>query len=450
MSPEQALGQPVDARADLFSLGVVFWELLTGRRLFGDDNEAATIRKLMACEVPPPHSLNPKVPKEVSALVLACLAKDPKDRFPSILHLYERLSSQLFSRPSEPGTNALVALLAELFPEDIVGYLEGLHPWAAREPGLDGEATRKLGNAGGQPLQGAPPAGPPATPSGFIPWDQVPPRVSRLPRLPRVPPSRWLVLGAGLASLVAVAAWLLILLPTPQGPRVGAQGGTFTPRDNSKPVQEMKPTGGPQRPPEEESSEEATPGQTHYPEGVLKGEGLEQRLLELLALEAKVPGEPSEQMPPRMDQDQAPAEAREVWRAARRGPRPEPQTPPHQAPATPRSTRGPRPLPGDPDPQPSPQEPQVPASAPALRPAPEMGLVFISPDPWAEIYIDGRFVAKNGDPKNYPVTVGRHKIELRHLSQTHRCTVTVEPDQRPECTHLFEHEEAANPGRLRP
>ena len=80
MSPEQALGRDVDARTDVFSLGVLLWELLAGRRPFEGANTVAVIDALLHAEPPSLTRLNPAVPRELEALVLKMLAKDRERR----------------------------------------------------------------------------------------------------------------------------------------------------------------------------------------------------------------------------------------------------------------------------------------------------------------------------------------------------------------------------------
>jgi serine/threonine protein kinase len=72
-SPEQADGEDGDARSDQFSLGIVLWELLTGRSLFEADDDAATLARVLACEVPPPPV--------ATDVVMRALSRDPKQRF---------------------------------------------------------------------------------------------------------------------------------------------------------------------------------------------------------------------------------------------------------------------------------------------------------------------------------------------------------------------------------
>src|SRR5262249_54320978 len=80
MAPEQALGQPVDERSDLFSLGCVLYRMATGRTAFRG-MDTMSILAAIALEKPvPPGELNAESPQELSDLILRLLAKDAKDR----------------------------------------------------------------------------------------------------------------------------------------------------------------------------------------------------------------------------------------------------------------------------------------------------------------------------------------------------------------------------------
>ncbi len=82
MSPEQIDGESiVDHRSDIFALGTVFWELLTGRRLFHGDNEFATLELVRECEVVPPSKLNRLVPTQIEAIAMKALERDPDRRY---------------------------------------------------------------------------------------------------------------------------------------------------------------------------------------------------------------------------------------------------------------------------------------------------------------------------------------------------------------------------------
>ena len=81
MSPEQADGQVVDSRTDLFSLGIVLWEMLANDRLFTSNSEAAILRKIRDCQIPSIRKINPSVPVELENIVLKSLAKDKAQRY---------------------------------------------------------------------------------------------------------------------------------------------------------------------------------------------------------------------------------------------------------------------------------------------------------------------------------------------------------------------------------
>lgn len=81
MPPEQVLGRPVDHRADIFSAGVVLWEMLTGRPLFLRDNEAATLYAIMNAAIAPPSKFRRDISPQLDRVVACALARSPADRF---------------------------------------------------------------------------------------------------------------------------------------------------------------------------------------------------------------------------------------------------------------------------------------------------------------------------------------------------------------------------------
>ncbi|HXM43707.1 MAG TPA: protein kinase [Bryobacteraceae bacterium] len=83
MSPEQASGEMLDARSDLFSLGVVLYECLAGKSPFAADNLTSTLARLLTWEPPPPTRLNPRSPAKLDRVVLKLLAKDRRQRYAS-------------------------------------------------------------------------------------------------------------------------------------------------------------------------------------------------------------------------------------------------------------------------------------------------------------------------------------------------------------------------------
>ena len=81
MSPEQASGGSVDARSDVFSFGLLLYEMVTGRRPFGGGSSAEMLAALLREQPKPPSELVPDVPKELERIILRCLRKEPGRRF---------------------------------------------------------------------------------------------------------------------------------------------------------------------------------------------------------------------------------------------------------------------------------------------------------------------------------------------------------------------------------
>ena len=111
MSPEQARGEDVDARTDIFSLGVVLYECLAGVNPFSAPTTFETLRRVQACEYPPVELLRPEVPTELVSILKTAMAKESKDRYPDAGRLYESLLAFLYSQGGRAGAHDLGAFV---------------------------------------------------------------------------------------------------------------------------------------------------------------------------------------------------------------------------------------------------------------------------------------------------------------------------------------------------
>jgi serine/threonine-protein kinase len=87
MSPEQVNGDEVDGRSDVWSLGAVMYEMLTGRRAFAAEHERAVLLSILTHDPPSPESIRPEVPAELARIVRRCLKRDPAKRYQSAAEL---------------------------------------------------------------------------------------------------------------------------------------------------------------------------------------------------------------------------------------------------------------------------------------------------------------------------------------------------------------------------
>jgi TonB family protein len=103
MSPEQAWGKRLDRRSDIFSLGSVLYEMLTGTPLFEGDTDMSVLEKVREGKVEPPTSRGVDVPKRVDQIVLKALAKNPQDRYQNASEFEKDLHAVLYTYQPSPG-----------------------------------------------------------------------------------------------------------------------------------------------------------------------------------------------------------------------------------------------------------------------------------------------------------------------------------------------------------
>jgi eukaryotic-like serine/threonine-protein kinase len=117
MPPEQCLSQPVDARSDVFSLGIVFWELLTRRRLFKRESEAAMIQAILTEPIPPVREIRPGISPDLEAVVMRALEREKEKRFASAGEMSAAIRKSLRSIGAAAGLPEIARFVNTVFAE---------------------------------------------------------------------------------------------------------------------------------------------------------------------------------------------------------------------------------------------------------------------------------------------------------------------------------------------
>ncbi|MGE5184147.1 MAG: protein kinase domain-containing protein [Acidobacteriota bacterium] len=136
MSPEQVRGLPLDRRSDIFALGTMLYECLTGERLFQGETDFSTLEKVRNVDVQPPRAVNPDIPEAVERVILKALAKDVDDRYQWCSEMLADLQQYLMSQDVVFTAKSLSSWLKETFAQEIERERQQLE--AYKRVGRDG------------------------------------------------------------------------------------------------------------------------------------------------------------------------------------------------------------------------------------------------------------------------------------------------------------------------
>jgi serine/threonine protein kinase len=180
MSPEQADGERLDARSDIFSLGLVLHELITGHRALQRDSDPATLKAAREAVIAPPSTLNPDCPAELDAVVMRALAKRPEDRYANAGQFALALEDWLLKSQQPSSLAHLAAWLRSVYPD----YKERIRARSEPTPATGLDATvRRTPSGASKPPSGLTqtfltpergPSSPQATPAASAPPSPAP------------------------------------------------------------------------------------------------------------------------------------------------------------------------------------------------------------------------------------------------------------------------------------
>ena len=119
MSPEQAKGKTLDARSDIFTLGVVLYEWLTGTKLFTGENEMAVLRSIVDGKIYPPSYFRDDIPPEIEDVLMKALAKDRDLRYQAARDMQYELQQWLHQAEFTPSASHVANFMKQIFADEL-------------------------------------------------------------------------------------------------------------------------------------------------------------------------------------------------------------------------------------------------------------------------------------------------------------------------------------------
>jgi serine/threonine protein kinase len=138
LSPEQARGETCDRRTDLFAMGIILWEMLTGRRLFRGETDHETLARVMSGTIPPPSSIVPGMHPAFDAVVLKALARDISQRFSTCAEMgdaLERAAMDAAATGADGGVASprdVAAFMNTVLGQEIAAQRESVRVWLSQ------------------------------------------------------------------------------------------------------------------------------------------------------------------------------------------------------------------------------------------------------------------------------------------------------------------------------
>ena len=130
MSPEQANGHELDERADIFCLGIIFWELLTNKRLFASSNELVSLKKVRNCDIPDAKKINPDISSKLNSILTKALNKNKSSRYATAAKLERDLNLYLNKNYPEYSHYDFITLMKQTYRKEIMSERENLKTYS--------------------------------------------------------------------------------------------------------------------------------------------------------------------------------------------------------------------------------------------------------------------------------------------------------------------------------
>lgn len=407
MSPEQSRGENVDARTDVFALGIVLWEMLTAGRLFDGDSELAVLRAVQQSTITPPSSLNPDMPEELNAVVMKALERHPEARYQTAGELERALIQVVLNHARSPDDTDVASFVRRV-------YIGGV-PSVQALPAMP-ERTQQLKGAQQSGAQEVPaPHGPTAVQPGARGRSRSKARGGEEAQ-PSLSPDEDVHASTH-------------LLPAREGSLGGepkpSAGAAEPPR--YEPTQAL-PTPAPAAPPAERR--EAPAGNRRIGLGV--GIGL-MALFAAIGVGSLVRSRTQEPAPassaPQSPAAIAPSEAGTPPVApAQPLAAMDPGAEPAQAAPDAGTAANPGPVAAAPPAQPAPSPQGQDEARPTTRPVPRTGSLVVRAFPYATVLVDGRQLGEVQGQRTFKLAPGKYQITFQHPKSSETELITIEPN----------------------
>ncbi len=187
MSPEQCLAKKIDSRTDIFALGTLTHELLTGRRLFKRSTTYDTYQAIVNGVVPKPSEVNPKLDANVDTVIMKALAYDPEERYQNAQEFGEAILGLLHKRDGSGGAGDISQFFEDHFHEDLTAHADQMREFITGKKPATKDATwdQEFGNEGSAPAKH--PNKPAAKPVKRDVPRVAPPQKAKNPKLSSIP-----------------------------------------------------------------------------------------------------------------------------------------------------------------------------------------------------------------------------------------------------------------------
>ncbi|MBU1219684.1 protein kinase [Myxococcota bacterium] len=137
MSPEQVRGNVLDRRSDIFSLGIVLYELLTNERLFIGESDFSTLEKVRNVEILPPSTYNRKIPEQLESIILRALAKEVEDRYQNGVDFHDELQAFMYTSGEFYSRKDLSTWMKKTFSREIMEEQTKLDEYSKFKPDMN-------------------------------------------------------------------------------------------------------------------------------------------------------------------------------------------------------------------------------------------------------------------------------------------------------------------------